>query len=88
MELNYIKFDTAKLAKELGFDIRVPNGFDYTSKPIDITSVNNKIRKGVKCNFNKHEFYSRPNQQELQRWLREKYGLCAYIDCYTSRTLR
>lgn len=73
MELNYIKFDTAKLAKELGLPQRKGKMYD-----------NGKLKNvsfGMSAPSDYGDRYvSAIKQQELQKWLREKHGLCAYID--------
>ena len=71
MEEQSITFETAKLAKEKGFDFRTPDVWaDYTG--------------GVKCRkvnltlkLTDNE-YNAPTQSLLQKWLREKHD--AYIN--------
>lgn len=67
MEDELIKYETAVLAKEKGFDLEV---YDYfTRKASD--------REQVSLNYNiKHSHWtSRPTQSLLKRWLREKHNI-------------
>jgi len=70
MKEQLIKFDTAKLAKEKGFDIKV-NSFisDITGYTLNIGFDNyNRIDMSKGC-------YSAPTQSLLQKWLREVHFL-------------
>ena len=73
IEEEYISFETAKLAKEKGFDIPTRYGF---------SERRSLVRVDTSDNWNQDkELYSRPTQSLLSRWLREKYGLyvCPFI---------
>ena len=83
MEEEIIKFKTAKLAKEKGFDWKVLNhyrdGESYSKELINGGSWYNmncsKEQKLWNCNL-----YSAPTQSLLSTWLKKTYGLYAYID--------
>jgi len=92
MEDQIIEFETAKLAKEKGFDIECRNFWR--------TPVVRKFEKGEAVYIDREpqlgsdsdsmsyyevsykDFYQAPTQSLLQRWLREKYGLS--INCIPS----
>ena len=67
IEEQYVSFETAKLAKEKGFDIPTRYGF---------SERRSLVRVDTSDNWNQDkELYSRPTQSLLARWLRENYGL-------------
>lgn len=71
IEEEYISFETAKLAKEKGFDIPTRYGFSERGTLVRVdTSDNWNQDKG---------FYSRPTQSLLARWLRGKYSKNVYV---------
>ena len=64
IEEQYVSFETAKLAKEKGFDIPTRYGF---------SERRSLVRVDTSDNWNQDkELYSRPTQSLLARWLREK----------------
>jgi len=69
MQEELITFDTAKLAKEKGFNITTKSSFLLRSQ---------RLYKDMDCN-NKvegdNEFVSAPTQSLLQRWLREVHNI-------------
>jgi len=67
MEEQLISFETAKLAKEKGFDI--PQLYFYIDGEIS-WKVDN-----TRCNNRLETEFSAPTQSLLQRWLREKHGV-------------
>ena len=73
MEEELILFETAKLAKEKGFDIPVLYAFDDDNGQItssyckDVFDRKNYNTSGYKC--------SRPTQSLLQKWLREIHNI-------------
>ncbi len=65
MEEQLINLETAKLAKEKGFELVVSNCFN----------VNGKIYRGfMHKNEDIDRSFSAPTQSLLQRWLREKFN--------------
>lgn len=70
MEDELIKFETAKLAKEKGFDLEVKEYFTLGLLPPNEGLVISGI--GAKpANFNEfNDTWSRPTQSLLQKWLR------------------
>jgi hypothetical protein len=78
MEEKLIKFETAKLAKEKGFDWKVLNhyrdGESYSKELINGGTWYNmncsKEQKLWNCNL-----YSAPTQSYLQKWLREVHKI-------------
>ena len=70
IEEEYISFETAKLAKEKGFDIPTRYGF---------SERRSLVRVDTSDNWNQDkELYSRPTQSLLARWLRDNYGQNIY----------
>lgn len=81
MEEQLISFETAKLAKEKGFDIATVSFYDGY---IDNTPklISKQLSKEPIINWNKDYkegghgvYYSAPTQSLLQKWLREKHNI-------------
>jgi len=70
MKESLISIETAKLAKEKGFDIPVIWGFQNENS----NSLYVKSFEEPHC-YNKRGYYSAPTQTLLQKWLREKYDI-------------
>jgi len=76
MKEKIISFETAKLAKELGFDIPLRqenNVYNTLNKNIDKKLRSNQIK-----NWNNSKYInicSAPTQSLLQKWLREKHNI-------------
>ena len=71
MEETLIEYETAVLAKEKGFDIECKNAFyitggNSTDDPLVIQTYKDEP-----------DFYFRPTQSLLQKWLRDKHGIDA-----------
>lgn len=80
IEEQYVSFETAKLAKEKGFDIPTRYGFSERGTLVRVdTSDNWNQDKG---------FYSRPTQSLLARWLREKHKLFIEVTVDSIRLIR
>ena len=79
MQEQVVTFETAKLAKEKGFDWEVFNSIATTI--LWKTEQKQFSRSLTKFNFNDFGkgsgvvFYSQPTQSFLQKWLREVYNL-------------
>ena len=70
---DYISFETAKLLKDKGFDVRCKNYFSLNND--DIRHNLNK-KYGAKKNWNSIELcVSRPSQSLAMKWLREVHRL-------------
>lgn len=67
-----ISFNTAKLAKEKGFNVKTKNWYDQTG-------VLNPT-KGIRGAMVYHNFGYAPTQSLLQKWLREKHDIFLNID--------
>lgn len=90
MEEKVINFDTAKAAKEKGFD------WDcrfYFSNKEERDSFTEKASPGnynssywSKQDFDDEEWISRPAQALLQKWLREVHNIHINIDCWKKAT--
>src|SRR5574344_75318 len=71
IEEQYVSFETAKLAKEKGFDIPTRYGF---------SERRSLVRVDTSDNWNQDkELYSRPTQSLLARWLREIHNMCVEV---------
>jgi len=70
MKEELVEFETAKLAKEKGFNELVENYFEITtiSKPISENTCKFQNINGLKSG----NLASRPTQSLLQKWIREK----------------
>ena len=92
MNNNLITYETAKLAKEKGFD---QNTYDFWILEDDISSTEDQefcehIRKHHSRLFNwnsRIDTYSQPTMSSLQDWLREKHGIVAYVKMVTRITV-
>jgi len=74
MKEELIAFDTAKLAKEKGFNIPCNDFYDLYDNP------NNKnLSYSLKDNWNDYKSYSAPTQSLLQKWLREHVEIEIYV---------
>lgn len=85
MEEQLISFETAKLAKEKGFDIPCWNYIDiYNTEDSIMGYIGDTFEE--KLNFAK-EFiqYYLPTQSQLQKWVREVHNIDAFCDCLGSK---
>ena len=88
MEEQLISFETAKLAKEKGFNIDclhfycINSTCNYTEKPYEYSFKVNANRPN-KNNFGYGGTTSAPTQSLLQRWLREVHDIIVLIHQYT-----
>lgn len=77
MEERLVDFETAKLAKEKGFDLKT-NYFYYNDGVLD---QGDGDTEHISLNHNKYDrHYSAPTQYLLQKWLREEKSIyvCIY----------
>lgn len=78
MEEQIIKFETAKLAKEKGFDLECRFHYDLEFKEVSFNPEydlfkNSEIEEGIgKLNF---KMISAPSQGLLQKWFRDVYNI-------------
>lgn len=82
MREQLVSFETAKLAKEKGFNIKTISFYH-----------NNTFIKGLSNNRENHNdtitpFYSAPTQSLLQKWLREKHNIIIIVDANNSSDTR
>ena len=69
----HISFETAKLAKEVGFTVT------HAAYITSLYDVNGKLYKNVYNSLiNTNEFVA-PTQSLLQKWLREKHNIHIYV---------
>lgn len=78
-----ISFETAKLAKEKGFDIPVLYAFDDDNGEI-LSSYSSSVFSPLNYNSSGHK-HSRPTQSLLQRWLREQHKLYVHMFSIVTR---
>lgn len=76
MKESLISFETAKLAKEVGFNWEVFFGVYSDNIPIPF------CQEGGFFNWNIHDRYSIPTQSLLQKWLREVHKVIVEIGFY------
>lgn len=80
MEEELITFETAKLAKEKGFDVPVKSYF-YDGDTG--TNILREEKHSYYKNYNGVDLcYSIPTQSLLQKWLREKHKICMEMEEY------
>lgn len=77
MKDQLISLETAKLAKEKGFDIEVNNHYSDFNQ-IDIEHLMDDCKNSELEPFE----YSAPTQSLLQKWLREEHNLHPYVTPY------
>ena len=92
MKEQLVTFDTAKLAKEKGFDIDCYHAYDKDNKLIECTSstLTGKVVKFSASLIRTLSFYDKPiechlapTQSLLQKWLREKHNI--EVTCYKDK---
>lgn len=71
MKEELIQFETAKLAKEAGFDWATLCYYPPHSR--------SAIRDDIECPCTAHGIYPAPTQSLVQRWLREEHGIDIYV---------
>ena len=80
MKEQIVSFETAKLAKEKGFDVPIMQMlqvYHITTGKIDMYLTSNRVSN---WNDNKYvEICSAPTQSLLQKWLREKHSLIVFV---------
>ena len=83
MEEQKVTFETAKLAKEKGFDIPYENYYVTYIDDDDIDLYNYEENRGSNFAYlrkNENDFeYSAPTQSLLQKWLREKFNIAVMV---------
>jgi hypothetical protein len=72
MEEQLITFETAKLAKEKGFDINTYS--QCWVKTLDGAIIHNSERRNIAEHERCEQYLLQPTQSLLQKWLREKYN--------------
>lgn len=84
MKEKLINFETAKLAKEKGFDWEVSHSIATTiSCKTELKQCSKSLSEFNFNDFGKDssvKFYSRPTQSLLQKWLREVHKIDMYIE--------
>ena len=83
MEDTLINFETAKLAKEKGFDEKVYREYDKSGY-LRCTSKSADVVLGPYDELLKSTEYPAPTQSLLQRWLREVHNI--YVESYHDLT--
>jgi len=76
MKEQLISFETAKLAKEKGFEFRTPNAYVFRYKEHEKEDYQASItKKPLVCDI------PAPTQSLLQKWLRDVHELDVYVSC-------
>ncbi len=76
MEEQLITYRTAKLAKEKGFDVAVKFYYQINGELVQ----NSTLAFSNSFWTDSVHVYTAPTQSLLQKWLREEYKICAYLD--------
>lgn len=84
MKEQLISFETAKLAKEKGFNIRTDFKFDRNNGIDRTPSLKYQIMNGINILIKPSPFTFAPNQSLLQKWLREVHNI--YVESYHDLT--
>lgn len=79
MKDQLISFETAKLAREVGFDELCITWFDRNGRSEEYTTLGKNSQSMI-------AFYSRPTQSLLQKWLREVHKIDMTIHCQLHTT--
>lgn len=75
MQEDLITFETAKLARELGFKEPTFNGFYKNGDEIKEVEIEDYPYQPFNWNDNTPEDFARPTQSLLQKWLREIHNI-------------
>lgn len=78
-----ITFETAKLSKEKGFNIRTDFKFDRNNNIDRTPSLKYQIRHGSNVLIKPSEFIFAPTQSLLQHWLREVHNCHVEVSYHT-----
>lgn len=82
MKDQLISFETAKLAKEKGFNIPIQHTVNGLNQLYDIDNNEITLVTNVIDNWNKFDTVcSAPTQSLLQKWLREVHNISLFINC-------
>jgi hypothetical protein len=80
MKDTLISFETAKLAKEKGFNWKVNNYFQLKTISGGVfEEYLEDSNQDINSDFPQNALFSRPSQSLLQKWLREKHNIEVYI---------
>lgn len=78
MKDQLILFETAKLAKERGFDINTTS--NCWVKTLDGDIIHNSERKDTPEHDRSEQYLMQPTQTLLQKWLREEHDISVSIE--------
>lgn len=80
MEDTLISFETAKLAKEKGFNWKVNNYFQLKTISGGVfEEYLEDSNQDINSDFPQNALFSRPTQSKLQAWLREKHTIIVLV---------
>lgn len=80
MKERLISFETAKLAKEKGFNIKTEASY-LDNENVFKPKRHSKLYPTMTCiNSVDEPFVSAPTESLFQKWLRDEHKICAYID--------
>ncbi len=86
MEEELIKIETAKLAKEKGFDINTYS--ECWVKTLDGKVIHNSEREDIPEHDRCEVLYMQPTQSLLQKWLRETYNIDVELFSVTHNNIK
>lgn len=75
MKDELIKYETATLAKEKGFSLKVYNYFQIGAISRGVEEHSTRYINDINTTFKESAMFSRPTQGLLQRWLREVHNI-------------
>jgi len=80
MKEQLIKFETAKLANEVGFDIECENFISiYNNKSESVYGYIGEVFEYQREVAKKHILYEQPTQSLLQKWLRKEHNIIVLV---------
>lgn len=94
MKEELVKFNTAKLAKEKGFNLKTKYLYyenvykDFKGEKITEPFIYYKHKSIYNINWNNYKpniYISAPTQNSLKKWLKEKYNLTTNYELYDSK---
>lgn len=87
MEDQIVSFETAKLAKEKGFDEFLPTYYTHVKADPSV-QIDDKWFRNSQFPETSYRLCSAPTQSLLQRWLRDKYKLHVFVMPYDDKELQ
>lgn len=72
---DFVSFEVAKLLKEKGFNVLVPQGYDTNELEYEKYDLPKGIQFGISSNTGKENFVTAPTHALAIKWIRENFGI-------------